>query len=124
MKTAETVKPIRFEAFSFGSIRIGGITYEHDVLIDRGEVRKRKKKPSKKFRETFGHTPLSVEEKIPWECGRLIIGTGTGALPVMDEVKKDARRRHVQLLILPTTKAIEELRQNPEETNAILHVTC
>jgi len=26
----------RFEAFSFGSIRIDGVTYEHDVLIDRG----------------------------------------------------------------------------------------
>jgi hypothetical protein len=56
----------RFEAFSFGSIRIDGVTYEHDVLIDRGQVRKRKKKPSKKFREAFGHTPLSAEEKIPW----------------------------------------------------------
>ncbi len=55
MKTVETVKPIggtfagccRFEAFSFGSIRIDGVTYEHDVLIDRGQVRKRKKKPSR-----------------------------------------------------------------------------
>jgi len=28
------------------------------------------------------------------------------------------------LLILPTAKAIEELKQKPEETNAILHVTC
>ena len=132
MKTMKALKPIggtfagscRFEAFSFGSIRIDGVTYEHDVLIDRGQVRKRKKKPSKKFREGFGHTPLSTEEKIPWKCTRLVIGTGTGALPVMDEVKKEAKRRHVQLLMLPTAKAIEELRKDPEETNAILHVTC
>jgi len=124
MKTVETIKPIRFEAFSFGSIRIDGVTYEHDVLIDRGRVRKRKKKPSKRFRAVFGHTPLSMEEKIPWKCGRLVIGTGTGALPVMDEVKKEAKRRHVELFILPTAKAIEELHKNPEDTNAILHVTC
>jgi hypothetical protein len=132
MNTVKAVKAIdatfagccRFEAFSFGSIRIDGVTYEHDVLIDRGQVRKRKKKPSKKFREGFGHTPLSTEEKIPWKCRRLVIGTGTGALPVMDEVKKEAKRRHVQLLMLPTAKAIEELRENPEKTNAILHVTC
>jgi hypothetical protein len=132
MKTVKTVKPVhetfaggcRFEAFSFGSIRIDGVTYEHDVLIDRGQVRKRKKKPSKKFREAYGHTPLSLEEKVPWKCRRLVIGTGTGALPVMDDVKKEAKRRHVQLLMLPTAKAIEELRENPEETNAILHVTC
>jgi hypothetical protein len=49
MKTVETVKPIRFEAFSFGSMRIDDVTYDHDVVIDRGHVRKRKKKPSKKL---------------------------------------------------------------------------
>jgi hypothetical protein len=27
-------------------------------------------------------------------------------------------------LMLPTAKAIDELRENPEETNAVLHVTC
>src|SRR5215467_13541578 len=73
---------MRIEAFSFGSIRIDGVTYEHDVVINRGQVHKRKKKPSKQFRDTFGHTPLSMEEDIPWRCRRLVIGTGAGALPV------------------------------------------
>jgi hypothetical protein len=115
---------MRFEAFSFGSIRIDGVTHEHDVIIDRGQVRKRKKKPSKKFRDAFGHTPLSIEEKIPWTCKHLVIGTRTGALPVMDEVKREAKRRKIKLLIVPTAEAIEELKQDPDETNAILHVTC
>jgi len=115
---------MRFEAFSFGSIRIDGTTYEHDVVIDRGQVRKRRKKPSKRFRDAFGHTPLSVDEEIPWKCGRLVIGTGTGALPVMDEVKREAARRKIELLVLPTIKAIEALNKSCEETNAILHVTC
>jgi hypothetical protein len=115
---------MRVQKFSFGSIRIDGTTYEHDVVIDRGEVRKRKKKPSKKFRDTFGHTPISTEEKLPWKCRRLLIGTGTGALPVMDEVKQEAKRRKIKLVILPTKKAIQELRKEPSETNAILHVTC
>jgi len=115
---------MRFEAFSFGSIRIDGVTYDHDVLIDRGEVHKRKKKPSKKFRDNFGHTPLSTEERIPWKCRRLVIGTGTGALPVMDEVKQEARRRHVELRIMPTAQAIELLKAARPATNAILHVTC
>jgi hypothetical protein len=115
---------MRFQKFSFGSIQIDGTTYEHDVVIDRGDVRKRKKKPSKKFRDEFGHTPLSIEEKIPWKCRRLVIGTGTGALPVMDDVKKEAKRRKINLLVLPTTAAIEELKRRPNETNAILHVTC
>src|ERR1022692_2768049 len=76
---------MKFEQFSFGQIRIDGIEYGHDIVIDRGEIRKRKKKPSKKFRDSFGHTPLSLEEEIPWKCRRLVVGTGTGALPVMDE---------------------------------------
>jgi hypothetical protein len=85
---------MRFEKFSFGSIRIDGTTYEHDVVIDRGKIHKRKKKPSKKFRDAFGHMPLSIEKEIPWKCRKLVIGTGTGALPVMDEVKKEAKCRH------------------------------
>ena len=115
---------MRFGAFSFGSIRIDGVTYTHDVVINHGEIRKRKKKPSKKFRDDFGHTPLSTEEAIPWKCRTLVIGTGTGAMPVMDEVKHEAKRRKIKLLILRTHEAIEELKQHPSRTNAILHVTC
>jgi hypothetical protein len=115
---------MRFEAFSFGSICIDGTTYEHDVVIDRGEIRKRKKKLSKKFRGEFGHTPLSIKEDIPWKCRRLVIGTGGGALPVMEEVKQEARRREIELTIVPTVEAIKALQENPANTNAILHLTC
>jgi hypothetical protein len=81
--------PVRFENFSFGSIRIDGVTYEHDVVIDRGEVRKRKKKASKQYRDGYGHTPLSAKEDIPWQCRRLVVGTGAeGRLPVMDRGAK------------------------------------
>jgi len=115
---------MKFDSFSFGSIRIDGITYDCDVVIDRGKVRKRDKKPSKPFRDAYGHTPLSAEEKIPWNCRRLVIGTGGGALPVMDEVGKEAKRRNVELLVVPTTGAIQELEKHPKHTNAILHLTC
>jgi hypothetical protein len=57
---------MRFEGFSFGRIRIDGVTYEHDVVIERGEVRKRNKKPSTELRGAYGHTPLSSKEEIPW----------------------------------------------------------
>ena len=115
---------MRFEAFSFGSISIDGTTYGYDVVIDRGRIRKRKKKPSKRFRDRFGHTPLSIEEEIPWKCQRLVIGTGTGALPVMEEVNCEAHRRKIKLQILPTAEAIKTLENCPERTNAILHLTC
>ena len=38
---------MRFREFSFGSIRIDRTTYEDDAVIDRDEIRKRKKNPSK-----------------------------------------------------------------------------
>jgi hypothetical protein len=115
---------MRFDDFSFGSIQINGVTYDHDVVIDREEITKRKKKPSKKFRDEFGHTPLSIAEEIPWKCQRLIIGTGTGRLPVMKDVLREAKRRKIELIVLPTEEAIELLNKNPKKTNAILHVTC
>ena len=115
---------MKFQQFSFGQIRIDGVEYGYDVVIDRGKIRKRKKEPSKKLREAFGHTPLSLEEKIPWKCRRLVVGTGGGALPVMDEVKREAKRRKVELLILPTEEAMGLLNKEAEKTNAILHVTC
>jgi len=115
---------LNFEAFAFGSIRIDGTTYDYDVVIDRGQVSKRNKKPSKKFRAAFGHTPISIEEHLPWKCRRLVVGTGTGDLPIMDEVKREAVRREIELVILPTVEAIKTLQENPEQTNAILHLTC
>jgi hypothetical protein len=115
---------MHFDNFSFGTLQIDGRTYEQDVLIDRGEIHKRKKKPSKKFRDEFGHTPLSIEEEIPWNCRRLVIGTGAyGRLPVMKEVKREAGRRHLELVILPTREAIR-LIEKESAANAILHVTC
>jgi hypothetical protein len=116
---------MRFGAFAFGRIEVDGKTYEHDLVIDRGRVRKRRKGPSKAFRQRYGHTPVSLAEEIPWKCKRLIIGSGAdGALPVMDEVTEEATRRGIQLRVFPTSEAIEELGGVGEDSNAILHVTC
>jgi hypothetical protein len=115
---------MHFNKFSFGTLLIDGSAYEQDVVIDRGDIRKRKKAPSKRFREEFGHTPLSIEEKIPWKCDRLVIGTGAyGRLPVMKEVKREAERRNVELIIVPTSEAIRMIEKE-SAANAILHVTC
>ena len=116
---------MRFTGYSFGSIRVDGVTYDHDLVIDRGKIRKRKKAASRKFRGTYGHTPLSAAEDIPWRCRRLVIGTGAdGALPVMQEVRDEARRREIDLVVLPTAEAISKLAKAPEDTNAILYLTC
>lgn len=115
----------RISHYKFGTIRIDGVKYERDVLIDRGTVRRRHKKASKQFHDEFGHTPLSLREEIPWQCERLVIGTGAlGALPVMVEVEMEAARRGVQLVRLPTLDAIDYLRRDGAQSNALLHLTC
>jgi len=116
---------LRIDRFAFGTIRVDGDTYDVDVVIDRGEVRPRKKKPSKQFRGEYGHTPLSVAEKIPWKCARLVVGTDVeGALPVMPAVLEEAGRRGVDVTVVRTEKAIELLRDAGPDTNAVLHITC
>jgi hypothetical protein len=116
---------VRLSGYSFGSVRVDGVTYDHDLIIDRGKIRKRKKGASRKFRSGYGHTPLSAAEDIPWRCRRLVIGTGAdGALPVMKEVHEQARRCEVDLVILPTAKAISLLAKTTKDANAILHLTC
>ena len=54
-----------------------------------------------------------------------VIGTGAnGGLPVLEEVETAARRRRVDLVVLPTAQAIEALAGKSADTNAILHLTC
>ena len=110
----------------FGEIEVEGKHYTHDVVIDGGKVRKRKKGPSKEFRERFGHTPLSAGEEIPWGGKRLLIGTGAhGALPVMDEILAEAKRRNIEVIAAPTAEVcqlLEEVKKG--QAHAILHCTC
>ncbi len=110
----------------FGEIELDGQRYTRDVVVEHGRVSRRHKGPSKARRDEFGHTPLTLEESIPWRCRRLIVGTGAdGALPIVPEVRGEARRRGVELVAVPTEDACRLLAvADPEDTAAILHVTC
>ena len=78
---------MRFEAFCFGSIRIDGITYNHDVVIDRGKVRKRKKLlipgseesagPQRSLRDRW---QIPSENRLPFVLGRP--GRDPGSQPI------------------------------------------
>jgi len=115
---------VRF--LGFGSVEVEGQAYEHDIVIDQGGVRRRSKKPSKPYRDKFGHTPLSAAEEIPWGGAQLIVGTGAhGALPIMAEVMDEAARRHIDLVAIPTEQACRLISDlHPQDVRAVLHVTC
>ena len=34
---------MQFSGYSFGLVRVDGVTYDHDLIIDHGTIRKRKK---------------------------------------------------------------------------------
>ena len=110
----------------FGEIEIDGQSFDYDVVIDKGKIRKRKKKPSKAYREQYGHTPLSVDEEIPWSGKRLIIGTGAyGLLPIMPKFLDEAEQRGIEIIATPTETACKIISEmKGEKVRAILHVTC
>lgn len=109
----------------FGAIDVDGTRYDHDVIVEAGAVRKRDKGPSKPRKTEFGHTPLTVDEDLPWSASRMVVGTGAqGRLPVTAEVIAEAERRGVQLVTVPTSRACELLREHDQDTAAVLHVTC
>lgn len=117
---------MKAQFMTFGEIEIDGKHYVHDVVIDGGKIRKRTKKASKAYREAYGHTPLSLDEDLPWGGRQLIVGTGMyGRLPVMPEVNQEAVRRKVELVVVPTEEACRLLADHQtRDVYAVLHVTC
>lgn len=110
----------------FGAIVIDGNRFDHDVVVEAGRIRPRKKGPSKPYRNRYGHTPLSPDESIPWSPPRLVVGTGaSGRLPIMPEMWEEAQVRRIELIALPTSEACELLGPvDRDAVYAILHVTC
>ena len=111
---------------SFGLIEIGGRRFDHDVVVEGGVVLRRKKEASKAYRDRYGHTPLSLDEAIPWSAHLLIIGTGaSGQLPIMPELYEEARRRGLEIVAEPAEVACRLLQAaDRREVAAVLHVTC
>jgi len=120
-----TTQP-RVSALVFGRVTVDGKEHTNDVIFEKGKVRERDKGPSRHLKDAYGHTPLSVKEAIPWNSKRLLIGIGMdGQLPVLDEVKAEARRRGVELILLKTPEAVKYLEEHAaDEMNVILHITC
>lgn len=111
----------------FGWIEIGGNRYEHDVVIHTdGRVLKRKKKPSKKYRQEYGHTPLSEDELgfLDDEQPDIVYaGLGQdGALPVTPRAGSLIAQFHG--IMKPTPEILPLLEEEKRKFVAVLHVTC
>ncbi len=114
---------MQINKLSFGNIIIDNISYDHDIVIDQGKIHKRDKSASRRLKQNHGHTPLTVEENIPWNCRRLIVGSGqSGSLPVLEEVYAQAAKHNVTVSIMTTPEAVKHV--NEPDTNFVLHLTC
>ena len=118
---------MQFEKFSFGSIRIDGVIYEHDVIIRlSGEVVKRKKKLSKKYCGT-SHTLSKDEAKFVFEkgCKQLILGSGQmGNLHLSPEAEAFFAKKGCKVVLRPTPEAIRVFNKSRGRKAGLFHVTC
>jgi hypothetical protein len=106
----------------FGWIKIGDITYDHDVVIHTdGTVTKRHKKKSRELKEHYSHIPLSENELDMLKKerpDRVYIGTGQyGDLPLTPGAIEQLNNYHT--LILPTPDLILKIGQNERDYLAL-----
>jgi len=117
----------KIQATSFGHITVGDQAYTHDIVIGLdGQVRKRKKKLSKKVYGT-SHTISLAEAQDVYEPGarRLIVGTGQYGLVVLsDEAAAFFGARGCAVVLEPTPQALKAWNEAQGETIGLFHVTC
>jgi len=122
------VKPL-IEATEFGSITLGGVVYDHDVLVcPDSTVKRRKKKLSKAVYGT-SHTISVAEAKYVYGQGegaeRLIIGGGQyGRVELSAEAADYLARKRCEVLLLPTPEVIASWNEATGRVIGLFHVTC
>ncbi len=120
------MKP-RIDATQFGSITIRGQRIPHDVIIRLdGEVKKRKKKLSKRVYGT-SHRISLAEAQYVFDDGAklLIIGTGQqGLVRLDDESSAFLKVQGCEVQLLRTPDAIHAWNKAEGKVIGLFHVTC
>ena len=117
----------KIDSTNFGSVRIAGIKYEHDIIIRLdGKIEKRKKKLSKAIYGT-SHILSLDEAKYVYEDGvkLMIIGAGQmGMVKLSNEAESYFREKHCQVKLFPTPQAAQEWNDAKGAVVGLFHVTC
>jgi len=118
---------MEINATEFGSITIDKENYPYDVLIRlSGEIRKRKKKLSKKYYGT-SHIVSLEEAEFIFEKGSnlLVVGTGqNGNLHLSPEATRFFAHKDCKVLAEPTPQAIATFNHATGHKIGLFHVTC
>lgn len=117
----------KVSSFDFGSIVVDGIQYAYDVVVlPDGTVKEREASKAK-----FGDHAIKrgeIEELAKAKPETIVVGTGTSGLArVSVDAEAYARETRLNLVILPSSQAIEKLNQLVDEGKraaALIHITC
>jgi len=114
---------LRIDSYDFGRIRVGGEDYHGDLIILPERVL------AGWWREEGHRLKLEdLRDVLEEDIEVLVIGTGYyGAMRVSEEVVEELRRREIELIVEPTTKAWRTYNKLVEERRkvaAALHLTC
>ncbi len=120
------MKP-KIDSTSFGSITIEGENFDHDIIIRlNGDVKKRKKKLSKKYYGS-SHTISLEEAEYVYDTGaeKLLIGSGqTGMVNLSDEASEFFSTKRCEVELKPTSSAIKRWNEEEGSVIALFHITC
>ena len=118
---------IEIDGTGFGSITIGGKTYDHDVVIRLSqEVLKRKEKLSRRIYGT-SHTVSEDEARFVYEkgCKERIFGTGQyGSAALSQEAAAFLKEMGCSVVAAPTPEAIKTFNECRKPKIGLFHVTC
>jgi hypothetical protein len=112
---------------AFGSITVDKEKYTHDIYIRKdGEVKKRKKKLSKKIYGSSHTISLDEIKHIYREkTDGVVIGSGQyGVTKLSDEAAAFLKENQCRVILKPTPKAVEEWNRLEGKWIGLFHVTC
>jgi hypothetical protein len=115
------------EETSFGSIKIDGEVYRHDILLDRSGAVRRRRKELSKSRYGTSHTLSLAEVEDLFDPGieQLVVGTGQfGRVKLSDEAAGFLRQQGCQPILAPTAEAADIWNAAQGAVAGLFHITC
>ena len=112
---------------SFGTIRVDGQQYDHDIIITLdGRVKKRKKKLSKEIYGTSHTISLPEIEYVYEQDARgIVIGSGQyGEAGLSREASDFLAGKNCEVILRKTPKALKEWNSMKGKWIGLFHITC
>ena len=114
-------------------ILIDKVSFEQDVLVTPSAILYRNRKPSKKYSELYGHTPLSREEVTNYidfirGSDTVVIGNGfQGRMVVMVEAVNELLKDGLEVVVEDTPSAVATFNKMVSKgfkVCGLFHLTC